>query len=178
MVTTRSQVSALGGGMSILDDAGKWRLFAAEMVGKCGLGSWTTNSRVVTGTSSGGPAGPFFESTPPVGITIPFSHNPKIFRAPDGTFLLFSIGSGLWNTTPKVCKGAAEGSSARSPRPAWVGATAPPYPGPTGDGCGAAPLNAGCGLSLGWSSSLDGPWSFAAINVTNQRCVLAAAVVR
>ena len=42
------------------------------------------------------------------------------------------------------------------------------YPGPCGDGCGAPPLNSGCGMSLGTAPSLEGPWAWAAINVTDQ----------
>ena len=161
------------GGMSLQDEAGRWRIFAAEMVGHCGLGSWTTNSRVVTGVSSGGAAGPFFTDAPPTPVTVPFSHNPKVFRAPDGTFLLFSIGSGLWTTTPESCASSNGDAINSINNTMTVSATvvdvaAPPYPGPCGDGCGASPLNAGCGLSLGTSSSLEGPWAFAAINITNQ----------
>jgi hypothetical protein len=159
------------GGMSIRDEAGAWHLFAAEMVNMCKLGSWTSNSRVVRGISTSGPAGPFDIVQ---GVSVPFSHNPKIFRAPDGTYLLFSIGSGLWQTTPESCEAS---EAALSPAAAAASASlsgpssssSSDYPGPCGDGCGGAPgQNHGCGLSLGSASSLEGPWTFAAINVTNQ----------
>lgn len=71
------------GGMSIRDGSGAWHIFAAEMLNHCSLDSWKTNSIVMRGVSSGGPGGPF---TFAEAVSVPFSHNPKIFRNPaDGT---------------------------------------------------------------------------------------------
>jgi hypothetical protein len=161
----RNATYASWGGMSIQDDSGTWQLFAAQMLNHCGLSSWTTNSVVVRGVSSDGPAGPFtFADT----VTTPFSHNPKIFRDPvDGSYLLFSIGTGLWSTTPSNCS-APEFHVPVEDAPWKRTATGGVYPGPDGDGCGPPPLNSGCGLSLGTAPSLEGPWTFGPINVTNQ----------
>lgn len=69
--------------VSIRDESGLWHVFAAEMLNHCGLGSWKTNSIIMRGESSGGPGGPF---TFAQAVSVPFSHNPKIFRDPvDGT---------------------------------------------------------------------------------------------
>lgn len=155
------------GGMSIKNPrTGQWELFAAEMVNHCPLAAWKDNSRIIRGVSLRGPAGPFVIEQE---VSAPFSHNPKILRATDGTYLLFSIGSGLWTTAPQTCPAAADKNASQgaarllSARGGQV-----PYPGPCGDGCGPAPLNGGCGLSLGTAPALEGPWTFAAINVTNQ----------
>jgi hypothetical protein len=152
--------AASWGGMSIRDPAtGAWHLFASEMVGGCGLGSWKTNSRIIR-AQGGAPAGPF---GPPQAVSPPFSHNVKVFQSPtDGAFLLFSIGTGLWSTTPEACDAAGGQGRAAAAAPSA-------YPGPTGDGCGGgAGQNGGCGLSLGVAPSPEGPWAFSGINVTGQ----------
>lgn len=144
------------GGMSVRDDAGAWHLFAAEMVGRCGLSSWKTNSRVIRGVGAA-PGGPFSIEQQ---IAAPFAHNPKVARAPDGTWVLFSIGSGLWNTTPSACAAGAAGAAA-------VGDG--DYPGPGRDGCGGgAGENGGCGVSIGSAPSPSGPWTFVPLIVENQ----------
>ena len=138
----------------------------------CGLDSWKTNSRIIRGVSNA-PGGPFSIVQ---SVSIPFSHNPKIFQAPDGTYLLFSIGSGLWTTVPSNCSSTDDGTTTSSTvsisNTQSYDVSITDYPGPCGDGCGPAPLNAGCGLSLGMASSLEGPWTFQAINVTNQNSSL------
>ena len=154
--------------MSIRDDAGRWNLVAAEMENMCGLQSWKTNSRVVRGIAAAGAgAGGPFEI---VGvIATPFAHNPKIMRAPDGTYLLFSIGSGLWSTTPENCSAAGSLEDASGASIGSLENSAADYPGPTHDGCGGGGnLNGGCGISIGSAPSLDGPWSFAPLLISNQ----------
>jgi hypothetical protein len=71
---------------------GGWRAVVSQMAGGCGLNSWEANSQLVSVSSAGGALGPYAanEST----IRLPFSHNPKLARAPDGTILLFHIGCG------------------------------------------------------------------------------------
>ena len=146
------------GGMSVRDNStGAWHLFAAEMVGRCGLGTWKTNSRVVRGVGAA-PGGPFSIVQE---VAAPFAHNPKVAQAPDGTWVLYSIGSGLWNTTPASC-GAPGSGAAR-------GAAPGDYPGPGRDGCGGgAGENGGCGVSIGWAPSPEGPWAFAPLLVEDQ----------
>eukprot|EP00759_Apiculatamorpha_spiralis_P026156 PhF_6_TR29280/c0_g1_i1/m.42898 len=153
----RQNVSSWGG-MSIQDPVTKeWHLIAAEMVNQCPLGSWKTNSRIihaVQDTSHGvplTPAGPF-RFTDQVLPT--FTHNPKVFRAPDGTYLIFYIGG--WATSPQVCNSSHEVESSEEPPTP----TTTQYPGPNGDGCGPQPpYNGGCGIAIASSTSLNGPWT-------------------
>jgi hypothetical protein len=151
------------GGMSINVD-GVWHLFAAQMTNKCPLSSWANNSRTVHGVSlSGNANGPFSASSLDE-IAQPFSSNPKIFRAPDGTFLLFSIGSGLWNTTQEVCNSSSSSSSEiiQHHHHSYL-------PGPDEDGCGLFPGSgaSGCGLSLGYSLHVEGPYTFVPLIITD-----------
>jgi hypothetical protein len=76
---------------TLRDGAGVWHAVLAEFADNCGLDSWTVNSQLVHAASAGGPAGPYANATR---LRLPFSHNPKLARAPDGTFLIFHIGCG------------------------------------------------------------------------------------
>jgi hypothetical protein len=150
------------GGMSVRDDAGAWHLFAAEMVNNCSLSTWKTNSRVVRGVGAA-PGGPFSVVQQ---IAAPFAHNPKIMRAADGTYVLYSIGSGLWNTTAQQCDAAQRGAALS---PAGAVAELPVGPGPCGNGCGPEPpYNGGCGISLGSAPTPEGPWTFAPLQIVDQ----------
>ena len=77
----------------------------------CTLDAWTTNSQVVT-VRSKSPFGPFDPATMEV-IVPPFSHNPKVVRYVDGTFLIFFIGtlSGSVNATNCTAANASLSSS-------------------------------------------------------------------
>lgn len=75
-----------------------WHAVLSQFVGGCGLNSWVANSELVHATSLT-PLGPYeapSPSAPP--IRLPFSHNPKLILAPDGTALVFHIGCGDNNT--------------------------------------------------------------------------------
>ena len=144
------------GGMSVRDDAGAWHLFAAEMINKCPLSSWKTNSRIIRGVGTA-PGGPFNIVQQ---IAPPFAHNPKILRALDGTYVLYSIGSGIYHPNATKCDSATHAVTADG----------------LGDdldftcinGCGPEPpCNGGCGLSLGSSPTPEGPWTFAFLNITD-----------
>ena len=77
---------------TLRDDAtGLWHAVVAQMSGNCGLNSWEANSQLVHVVSASGPAGPYVNETL---VRLPFSHNPKLIRAPDGTFLIAHIGCG------------------------------------------------------------------------------------
>ena len=84
------RTAAVTWGMSVIkgDGDGLYHGYAAAMTNGCTLRAWTTNSEVVH-TVSETPAGPFrYKDT-----AIPaFAHNPRVVRAPDGTYVLFSIG--------------------------------------------------------------------------------------
>lgn len=89
--------------------------------------------------------------------------------------LLFSIGTGLWTRTPANCSPPDDTIAVEvdaidngHARPLWRPRARSGYPGPCGDGCGPPPLNTGCGISLGTAPDPEGPWTYAAINVTNQ----------
>ena len=84
------RTAAVTWGMSVVkgDGDGLYHGYAAAMTNGCPLGAWTTNSEVVH-TVSEVPTGPFrYKDT-----AIPaFAHNPRVARAPDGTYVLFTIG--------------------------------------------------------------------------------------
>lgn len=72
------------------DGTGTWHLFSSVMVNHCGLNSWQSNSAISHATSTS-VEGPYQEES----IIHPyFSHNPKVVRAPDGTYLVYHIGCG------------------------------------------------------------------------------------
>eukprot|EP00051_Salpingoeca_urceolata_P025641 m.463660 g.463660 ORF g.463660 m.463660 type:complete len:499 (-) comp20354_c0_seq10:37-1533(-) len=97
------------GGGAVQDDDGSWHMFGALMNNNCRLASWLTNSVVVHSVSKTGPQGPYNFSdlalTPRDrkyfdGVTV---HNPDIRRAPDGTWLLYYMGSTDNSTVSKNC---------------------------------------------------------------------------
>lgn len=89
--------SSWGGRPVVNETTGRWHLYAADMTRKCGLHAWTENS-AISHTSADSAAGPYMlvEEQP---IFPVFSHNPTAHRAPDGTFLIYHIGSGKPRTT-------------------------------------------------------------------------------
>jgi len=123
--------SSWGGNVVFSEEDGMWHLFFAEFLNECPLGSWETNS-VVAHAVAPKHSGPFVRQ--PGVVQEAFHHNPSIARAPDGTFLLYSIGNG--GQTPKECRGGALGASASS---------------------GDAP-QAGI-ITVSHSSSVNGPWT-------------------
>lgn len=126
---------------ALRDDAGVWHAIVAQMADSCGLNSWQQNSQLIHVTSSAGPEGPY--SGDETLIRLPFSHNPKLSRAPDGTYLIWHIGCGD-NTTHRMgnCSGGV------SPQPP------PPPPVRLHNGCGCmAPLN---GTFPAWQSPFGG----------------------
>lgn len=81
-----SSLSSWGGGVVFAD--GLYHLFASAFLNGCGLGSWGSNSMAIHATSSS-PEGPFAF----VERALPYyHHNVYPIAAPDGTFLIFSIG--------------------------------------------------------------------------------------
>jgi hypothetical protein len=75
-----------GGG--VLEVNGTYHLFASAFIGGCGLGEWGSNSVAIHATSNS-PVGPFSF----VERALPYyHHNVAPIRAPDGTFLIYSIG--------------------------------------------------------------------------------------
>jgi len=77
------------GGLPVFDPVGRdWHLFYSQMARGCGLGAWSTNSRVVHAVSAS-PLGPFTD----VDVVQPaFSHNAQAFRTADGVWVVWHIG--------------------------------------------------------------------------------------
>jgi hypothetical protein len=82
--------SSWGGNVNKGDD-GKYWLLAAEMAQQCSLKHWTTNSQVVAAVADA-PEGPFVRQN----IALPpWAHNPETVRAPDGTWVLYTLGGNI-----------------------------------------------------------------------------------
>ena len=72
--------------------------------------------------------------------------------------------------------GCSSGSLASKPPTCdgrhWPKSCGPNMPGPSGDCCGATTepwnANSGCGLSMAYSKTAQGPWTMAPLNITNQ----------
>lgn len=94
---------------------GMWHAVVAQMAGSCGLNSWETNSQLIHLTSSSGPAGPYVNESV---IRLPFSHNPKLTRAPDGTYQVWHIGCG--DNSTKLMANCSGGVSPLPPPPPAV----------------------------------------------------------
>ena len=135
------------GGNVIQNDAGTYDLWVSEMVGGCGLNTWTKNSRVVHATSATMGAPFTFKD-----VALPvWAHNAAPVRAPKthtacpGCYYLFHIGEGHHTTAPQQCgPPAAEETS-----PASAGGDAsPPCVG----------LCANSSSLVHRSRTPDGPW--------------------
>ena len=143
-------------GAQVLFSGGKYHMFAARFSHRCGLNSWWCNSEVVHAEADR-PEGPFSTSPGPP-VVAPFAHNPAVGVAPDGTVLVFHIGSG---DTPLSrqgnCSGGVSGLGTNGTR-AWCSATAATaFPG------APAPPRAGqawAAPNIAYSSAGPrGPWS-------------------
>jgi hypothetical protein len=104
-------------------------MYAAEMVGECGIGSWTRNSRVVLSSAANATAKFVFEKE----LFGVFSHEPVATRAPTGEFVVF------FTTTRYGC--GAYGECVPSP----FNATGPNPGGPTcWTGCSGGVTSPSC----------------------------------
>ena len=84
-------------GMGTVHTHGAWHGFFAEMEEGCGLTAWETNSLIAHAVAPS-PNGPWKRVGETSGV---WSHNPATAVAPDGTLLLFHIGSGSGGTALK-----------------------------------------------------------------------------
>lgn len=160
------------GGYPIQDDSGKWHIFHAQMLNSCPLNSWKKNSIVARSVADkvNGPY-TFVEEVYPS-----FSHNPTIRKTKNGTYVIYFIGG--WKTEAQKCnkKQVLLSSTIQNNVTSastcdalhWPKECGSNMPGPSGDTCGAEPLNAGCGIATLHSNSLEGPWSYSPVNITNQ----------
>lgn len=122
------------GGHGMRDpNTGKWTGFFSYMEGPCDLGTWGSNSMIISAVSDT-PDGPYDEAMKPV--VGPWSHNAMISRHPNGTYFLFHIGQGTHGSLHNCSK---------------TPTTDPFYPFPEGS---LEPSPA----TTHASDSLDGPW--------------------
>ena len=75
-----STLSAWGGAVVFDAASGRFLMYAAEMVGGCGINSWETNSRVVR-ASAASMDEPFAVDAE---VKAPFAHEPTLARRSDG----------------------------------------------------------------------------------------------
>jgi hypothetical protein len=78
-------------GGSIVEHNGTWHMFAARMVGNCGLDTWQQNSEMVRAVATD-PEGPYKYAETLMGV---FSHGPKVRKMPGASgFMLIHLGCG------------------------------------------------------------------------------------
>jgi len=134
-----SSLWSWGGGVLLVD--GVYHLYASAFIEGCGLNYWTTNSVAIHATSTSA-LGPFQFAD----RALPFyHHNVQPIRAPDGTFLIFSIGMAPEPEPVRCARGAA---------------AAPP------------PLEHGFETTEVWSApTAEGPWSPVAGSVNGRNII-------
>mmetsp|Transcript_4254 Transcript_4254/g.6102 ORF Transcript_4254/g.6102 Transcript_4254/m.6102 type:complete len:406 (-) Transcript_4254:3-1220(-) len=82
-------VTSWGGG--IIHDNGTYHLYVSRMTNNCSLSTWVKNSRIDHAVSTTGPTGPYYFHDVAINT---FSHNAAPIALPDGTYVIFHIGSG------------------------------------------------------------------------------------
>ena len=95
------------GGSPIMDTQGKVHLFASQMADHCNLGTWQNNSMVIHAVADS-VVGPYTVTNDVV--LPPFHHNPSVQRAPDGTYVLYCIGSAVARCTGEPLGSSGTGS--------------------------------------------------------------------
>lgn len=146
-------------GMSVREEpGGVFHGFVAEMALECGLSAWTRGSQVVHATAPT-PLGPFTRTSV---VVAPWAHNPQVLRAPDGKYVLFTLGDG-WaqNGPPLNCTGRPKdhgGAAARSARAAVTTGNCTPVPEPSN--CSPGPCQR-CNVTLHVADApgAEGPWA-------------------
>ena len=138
--TTGRPISSWGGSVVYDAASGAYHMWAAEMAGGCGIGTWLSNS-VVAHSSSADASGLYtrHSTTWPV-----FAHEPVVARAPQGEYVMY------FTTTNYLGVG-------RDPYPYSQGQT--PVPGGRASFCGNCPGDGssghGCpGRGRNWSMPL------------------------
>eukprot|EP01047_Picozoa_sp_COSAG01_P022109 COSAG01_NODE_1304_length_10809_cov_2.635387_4_plen_554_part_00 len=133
------------GGNVVRDPKGNFHLFAAAMTLGCNLGAWTSNSEVIHAVSPQ-PTGPFQLRN--VALP-PWHHNPQAVLHPDGTWLLYTIGTVGVPAQHHCRKAGAAADAAAQASPPPLGVRGP---------------KTGEFVQLHYSRSPDGPWTF--LNLT------------
>ena len=70
--------SSSWGGKIVKGSSGKYHLYAAAMVEKCGLTTWRTNSEIVHAMSYSKPTGPYLNDWLNEPVVSTFGHNPTV----------------------------------------------------------------------------------------------------
>ena len=97
--------STWGGAVQFSD--GKYHMWASEMLGYCGINSWTTNSHIIHAESASLDS-PFVKT----GEVWPaFAHEPNVVRAPTGEYVAYFTSSSPGAPTPKPCTTCKDGKT-------------------------------------------------------------------
>ena len=144
--------------------AGRWDMIAAEFEQHCDISHWSPNSAIVHAVSTAGPEGPYTRQSVAVP---PFAHNPKVLRAPDGTWLMYTIGvrvpelpyaPKIFNCTKPVAEREAmrqlAGEATANSGHKGVPPVAPPPGSP-----GRTPPNLESNVTLYTAPEIKGPWT-------------------
>ena len=145
------------GGSPIRAD-GKIHVFASQMANHCPLGTWQNNSLVVHAIADK-IAGPY-ELQPEL-VLPPFHHNPSVQRAPDGTYLIYCIGSRA-GACPDGPSSNCTGETIKHcpPPDAQLAATQPLTPlEMTAERAATAVGGLDGSVHLAHAKSLSGPWT-------------------
>lgn len=126
------------------DTPDKWHMYASEFTEHCDIRNWSPNSRIVHTVSTTGALGPYAFASEAVPA---FAHNPKVLRAPDGTWLMYTIG------VPTAASALVNCSAPQGGRGAGTGTDALDTPGRT-------PANRESNITLYTATSLEGPWAY------------------
>ena len=123
-------------GAHVIEKAGTYHMYAAELWNDCGIDSWGKNCHIVHATSSTA-AGPFTYRDTPLG---PFSCNPHAIDVGSGELALFHIGTGIGSASIE-CQNKTGHGDAPLPHEVWPKQTV--------------------GASVHTSHGTDGPWTAA-----------------
>ena len=141
--STGEQTSSWGGSV-LLDEAGTYHMFAAEMTNSVGIKSWRSNSRVVHATAA---SGNWNFTRQDVAQPV-FAHEPTVSRAPTGEWVMFFTTNA----------GEDPGSQCSLPHTCGENGSSCPWDSnavqcPCGKHC--APLS----TRMSWARKPEGPWS-------------------
>ena len=136
-------------GGAVLPVGSGFVMAAAEMEGSCGLGQWQTNSQVALATASS-PLGPYTKTRVAVA---PWSHNPALVLASDGTYVIFTLGNGTTGPKGPPVTCAPEVGRRAAPPPHRLDAAAD-----VTATAASGEKNITVGFMLHYASSLEGPW--------------------
>ena len=144
--STGEQTSSWGGSV-LLDEAGTYHMFAAEMTNSVGIKSWRSNSRVVHATAKPSAGGSWQFVRRDVAQPV-FAHEPTVSRAPTGEWVMFFTTDagetpGRQCSLPLTC--GHNGSSCMSD--------------PNAQQCPCKPHCAPLSTRMSWASKPEGPWS-------------------